>query len=119
MGPKMQPPKIQTAIPQARYRLGDYQAVLLGDIESPDAARYVFILALVREGESVPTMFVIAEKNPRLRAQEGSHRLRVVSEQFNEDLGSSDRWREADVFAREALRVAARLLGVDAGPEPS
>jgi hypothetical protein len=114
----MQAPKIATAIPRKRYRVGEYQAVLLGDIESPDPVRYRYILALVRGGASAPDLFVIAEKNPRSQAREGSHRLRVVSEQFNEDLGSSDDWNDAEMFAAEGLRVAARLLGLGTEPEP-
>jgi hypothetical protein len=44
----MQAPKITTAIPQRRYRLADFSAVVLGEIESPDPARYRYILALVK-----------------------------------------------------------------------
>ena len=68
----MQAPNIQTAIPKQRYQLGPYQAVLLGEIESPDPVRYRFILALVREGETQPSVFITCEKNSRAQAQQGS-----------------------------------------------
>lgn len=110
-------PKIETAIPKQRYQFGPYQAVLLGEIESPDPVRYQFILALVRAGESKPSLFVTAEKNPRAQAAEGSHRLRVVNEQLNEDFGSSDAFRDAEGFAAAALAAAGRVLGL-AGIEP-
>lgn len=114
----MQAPRITTAIPKQRYRLGDYQAVVLGDIESPDPARYRYILALVRDGESKPGFFVTCEKNPRSRAAGGSHRLRVVSEAFSEEMGSSDDWAEVDAFAAQALALAAQVLGLgDRQPE--
>jgi hypothetical protein len=113
----MQPPKIETAIPRQRYQFGPYQAVLLGEIESPDPVRYRFILALVRPGEAKPGFFVTSERNPRARAQEGSHRMCVISEQANEELGSSDRYANADEFAAEALVVAGRVLGL-VGIEP-
>lgn len=108
----MQAPKIQTAIPQRRYQLGPYQAVLLGDIESGDGVRYRYILALVREGEAKPSLYVTAERNPRARSHEGSHRLRIISEALTDDLGSSDAWAELEAFAEEALRLAAQVLGL-------
>jgi len=114
----MNAPKIQTAIPQRRYRLGEYSGVVLGEIESSDAAKYKFILALMREGEAKPGFYVTAEKNPRSRAQEGSHRLRVIAHDLDEDIESSDRWADLDMFCEEALAVAAKVLGItDVRPE--
>jgi hypothetical protein len=114
----MQAPKIQTAIPQRRYRLGEYSAVVLGEIESNDPVRYQFILALVRAGETQPGFFVTAEKNPRARAHEGSHRLRVISEHLSEEMGSSDRFGDVDGFATAALALATKVLGLgEAVPE--
>jgi len=115
----MERPKIQTALPQRRYQLGDYQAVVLGEIESGDARRYQYILALVRAGEPQPGLYVIAEKNPRKLAQEqGAFRLRLVTEGLDEDLGSADRWGEIEVFAQEGLTLAAQTLGLgDKAPQ--
>ena len=108
----MQAPVITTAIPKRRYQFGPYQAVLLGDIESPDPVRYRYLLALVRTGEAQPSVFVSCEKNSRAQAQNGSHRMRILSEQGNEDLGSSDDYADADAFAGAALTAAARVLGL-------
>lgn len=114
----MQAPRITTAIPKQRYQLGDYQAVVLGEIESPDPARYHYILALVPAGESKPGFYVTCEKNPRSRAAEGSHRLRVISAAFSEEMGSSDEWADVDAFAAQALALATRVLGLgDLTPE--
>lgn len=113
----MQPPKIETAIPKQRYQFGPYQAVLLAEVTSPDPVRYLFILALVRAGESKPSLYVTAEKNPRAYAAEGSYRMRVVGEQLSEDLGSSDAFRDAEGFAAAALAAAGRVLGL-VGIEP-
>ena len=109
-------PTIKTAIPVRRYTLAGYQAVVLGEIESDDPNRYLYILALVREGEAKPEFFVTAEKNPRSRAHEGSHRMRVIGREFDEELGSSNHWCETDAFAAEALAVAAKVLGLEAQP---
>lgn len=108
----MQAPIIQTAIPKQRYQLGPYQAVLLGDIESPDPVRYRFILALVREGEARPSVFVTCEKNARAQAQAGSHRMCLISAQANEVLGSSDEFKDIDSFAAAALAAAIPTLGL-------
>jgi hypothetical protein len=108
----MDAPKIQTAIPQRRYQFGEYTGVVLGDIESSDDVKYRYILALVREGESRPSFYVTAEKNPRRRAQEGSHRLRVITHGLDEEIGCSDAWSELDAFCAEAFAVAAGVLGL-------
>ena len=112
----MDAPKIQTAIPQRRYQLGEYQAVVLGDIESGDARRYKYILALVRAGETKPRCFITAERATRERRAEGSHVLRLVTEAFAEELGAADSWGDMDAFAAEALTLAARTLGIEAQP---
>ena len=108
----MNAPKIQTAIPQRRYQLGEYTGVVLGEIESSDEVKYQYILALMREGEGRPSFYVTAEKNPRSRRQEGSHRLRVITSGLDEEIGSSNAWAELDTFCTEAFTVAARVLGL-------
>lgn len=113
----MDAPKITTAIPKARWHLGDYNVVLLGDIESPDPARYRYILALVREGEAKPSFYVTSEKNPRSRAAEGSHRMRVISDALTDEIESSDRFADPDVFAEEGLKLAAEMLGISGESE--
>lgn len=105
-------PVIHTAIPKRRYQIGPFQAVLLGEVESPDAARYQFILALLRQGEAKPSVFVTAEKNPRSRAAAGSHRMRFVSAEVDEECGSSDGYAQPDAFAEAALAEAGRRLGL-------
>jgi hypothetical protein len=108
----MQAPKIQTAIPQRRYQLGGYSGVVLGEIESGDDVKYRYILALVREGEAKPGFYVTAEKNPRRRAHEGSHRLRVITQGLDEEIESSDRWEDLDAFCEAALELAGKVLGL-------
>ena len=111
--------KIQTAIPQRRYQFGEYTGVVLGEIESGDGVKYQYILALVREGEDRPSFYVTAEKNPRSRAQEGSHRLRVITQGLDEEVGCSNAWAELDAFCAEAFTVVAKVLGLsDEQPVP-
>lgn len=108
----METPKIVTAVPQRRYQFGDYQAVVLGEIESGDGTRYRYILALVREGDVRPELFVTCEPKSSSRAHEGRFRLRVISYYLNEELESSDRFGDIEVFSTEGLAVASRVLGL-------
>ena len=108
----MDAPRILTAIPQRRYQFGEYSGVILGEIESTDTVKYRYILALVRKGESRPGFYVTLEKNPRRRAHEGSHRLRVITQGMDEEIESSDRWENLDDFCEEAFEVAAKVLGL-------
>jgi hypothetical protein len=41
-------PTITTAIPLRRYQYGEFVVTVLGDIESPDAVRYRYILAVAQ-----------------------------------------------------------------------
>lgn len=105
-------PKIQRAIPKRRYQVGEYGVTLLGEIESPDPVDYVHLLAFVREGESQPTLFVCAERCPPAERDAGSHRLRVINRAMSEVIDTSDRWRDPDAFADEALQVGMQALGL-------
>ena len=108
----MDRPTFDTAVPQRRYQLGEYNAVVLGDIESPIDIDYQYILAVIVEGASNPKLYVTLEKNRGPRAQEGSHRMRVIGENINEEIGSSDQWNTPDAFAATALAVVMKLLAL-------
>lgn len=108
----MYAPTIATAIPQRRYQLGEYMAVVLGEIESPDTAKYRFILAVVKQGEAQPKVFVISEKNPRRQTADGSHRLCMESPALSEDFGYSDAWKDIEAFNVKGLTLVAILLGL-------
>lgn len=115
----MDAPKIQTAIPRRRYRLGEYEAVVLDEIQSSDAVKYRYVLALVREGESRPSAYVTSVKRPRAQAQDGAYALKLITEVFSEEVGASDAWGHLDKFSRDALALAARSLGLgDEQPVP-
>jgi len=106
----MNAPGIKTAIPKRRYQFGEYEIVVLGEVESSDDVNYQYIMALVREGSAKPYVYVTSERNPRKLSAEGSHRMRVRAQGFDKDLGSSDRWKDVDAFATDAAKVIAELL---------
>ncbi len=103
-------PKIGTAIPKRRYQLGEFTAVVLGDVESKDGEDYRYVMALVPEGKHEPIFFVSSVRNRS--GNEGSHRLRAASEQLTRDMGASDGWSNLDNFCDEALQVSRQALGL-------
>lgn len=104
-------PQITTAIPKARYQLGDHAATLLGEIDNRDARRYHYILAFVPAGQREPVLYVCSEpvQDP---TQPGQYQLRLVSDTLTEVLDTSERWADAEAFTRQALEVGAQALGL-------
>lgn len=106
----MTTPQIGTAIPKRRYQLGEFTAVVLGDVESRDGEDYRYVMALVPEGQRQPIFYVSSVRNRS--GGEGSHRLRVASAALTRDMGASDGWFNLDNFCDEALQVARQALGL-------
>jgi len=105
-------PKINTAIPHRRYRVGEFDVTLLGDIESSEDVEYRYILAFVEEGKPKPAFYVCSERNPPGQRADGSHRLRMINEVMSEVLSSDDAWKDMDRFAEEGLKVGIKALGL-------
>jgi hypothetical protein len=103
-------PQIDTAIPKRRYQIGEFTAVVLGDVESKDGEEYRFVMALVPEGRRQPIFYVSSVRNRS--GDEGSHRLRAASTQLTRDMGASDDWNNLDAFCDEALLVVRQALGL-------
>lgn len=110
-------PLIRGGKPLRRYRLGPYQAVLAGDIESLGQVRYLYILDFVKDGKHEPDLYVAAEVDTLSFLGGGSHVLGVFDAKGHHNHGVSDDWANLDRFAAEALRLGARYLGVTAEPE--
>lgn len=108
----MNRPSIRSALPIQRYQYGNFQVVLLSQIETNDPVQYHYLLAFVEEGQQQPKLYVSAEKSRRSEAGQGSHRLHVIAEAFDEVIEISNRWQQADDFAKEALTIGAQLLSL-------
>lgn len=106
-------PKIRTAMPQRRYRYGDFAVTLLGEVDSADGRDYEFLMAFVRDGEAQPQLFVAAERLPPGQRADGSHRLRVINSAMDEIMAVDSRWGLRDPFAEQALQIGAQLLGLE------
>jgi len=106
-------PKIKTAIPQRRYRYGDYLVTVLGEIESGDDRNYRFVAAFVREGESQPQLYVVSERLPPGERANGSHVLRVINSSMDEVMDVDDRWQQMSDYVDQALQLGSQLLGLE------
>jgi hypothetical protein len=103
----MNAPGIKTAIPQRRYKLGDFSLVVLGDIESHDGVDYRYVCATVRDGESEPRLYVLSVRSPEAS---GVFALRVLGEHIDRELDVSGRWRDLDLFCDQAIALAQQVL---------
>lgn len=98
----MDKPVFQSAIPKKRYQIGEFSAVILGDIEPEGDRNYTFIMAVVRDGAKLPTLYVTLEKN----------NLEVIGEGMHENLGTDPKWKNQDYFIASAMNVVIKLLGL-------
>jgi len=101
-------PRIDTAIPLRRYQYGEFTVTVLGDIQSPDAARYRYIMAVAQESNPQPGLFVCAE-----RTQGGACDLRIAMADGEQVLESAPELCDLDTFVQSGLDIIARLLQLD------
>jgi len=103
-------PRISSATPLRRYRLGTYRAVLLGDIESVGGVKYLYILAVVADGALEPLLYVASEVNALADVGGGSHFLGVFDERGHSNGGAANEWADPELFAQKALSIALERL---------
>ncbi|MGB5201075.1 MAG: hypothetical protein WBN68_22020 [Sedimenticolaceae bacterium] len=106
-------PKIQTAIPQRRFKYGEFAVTVLGEIESGDARDYRFVAAFVKEGEAQPRLFVVSEHLPPGERSEGSHALRVINSAMDQVMDVDSRWARLEEFTDQALQMGSQMLGLE------
>lgn len=105
----MDKPEIKTAIPKRRYRLGEFSLVVLGEIDSTDDVDYIYILAVVREGDAEPGLYITAQDDPQQPTQ-NTLSMRVIMRDGSEVIGTSDRWNDLDLFVTDALDAVITTL---------
>ncbi len=105
----MNSPRFSTAIPKRRYQIGDFSAVVLGDVESTDDITYRYIFALVQEGTTEPSFYVLSIRRP---SADGDYLLKVVAPSMERELDTSDAWRDLDIFTDQAISLAQQVMGL-------
>ncbi len=99
-------PSIKEAKPLERIRLGAYDLVFLGEIESVGAIQYKYILVVYNVGDKKPIYFVSSEANALAgELGGGSHFLCAFEGEGHVNFGCSDEWADYDTFADRALRM--------------
>lgn len=98
---------IKRAIPQRRYKFGEFMVVVLGDIESGDAVRYRYIMAVVREGDAEPGIYLTCEQG---RAP--AYRLRVVMHDGAQVVAEDAGYRDENVFTDAGLEIVRQILNL-------
>jgi hypothetical protein len=106
-------PIIRTAVPKRRYQLGDFSAVVLGEVESGDDKEYQYILAVLRPGDAEPGIYLTAEQTRPEHGSTAALAMRLVMRDGSEVIGHSDRWAGLDEFTEDALTALRKILGLE------
>lgn len=100
-------PKILRAIPRRRYKFGEFTVVVLGDIESADALDYRYIMAVVRDGDPEPGIYLTCE------AGRGNQRqLRLVMRDGAEVVAEDPVYADLEVFCTDGLAMLQQILNL-------
>ncbi|TNF98321.1 MAG: hypothetical protein EP297_08405 [Gammaproteobacteria bacterium] len=108
----MPKPKINTAIPKRRYQYGEFQIVILGDVDTSEPVSYRYIMAAVQEGQQDPIIYLASIRNRRDEAEGGSHRLVLYTTENMQILDHSDEWKDLETFSRYGLEAMKQALGL-------
>lgn len=105
--------RLKTAIPKMRHQLGTFSTVILGDIDSQDGRTYRHILALVPDGADQPILYLTCYDLAQPTENGQSTVVEVIAETGTRTLGPNDRWRDREVFARDAIAMVQRIMGLE------
>lgn len=100
-------PGILRAVPQRRYKYGEFSVVVLGEIESRDAIDYRYILAVVRDGDPEPGIYLTCEKGGT-----GALQIRLVMRDGAEVIAEDSAYADLDTFTAAGLDVLGQLLNL-------
>lgn len=103
----MSKPSISTAIPLRRYKFGEFTLTVLGDIESPDALKYRYIMAVIQGDDPEPGLYVTAEQGAGKELA-----MRIMMRDGDEIIAHSGQWYDLDEFVKEGLDIVSRVLNL-------
>ena len=103
----MNKPDIRRALPQRRYKFGEFTVVVLGDIETGDAVNYRYIMAVVREGDAEPGIYLTCEN-----ARGGQQQLRLVMRDGAEVIAEDPQYADVEVFTVAGLDILRQILNL-------
>lgn len=100
-------PSILTAVPQRRYKYGEFTVVVLGEIETQDAINYRYILAVVRDGNPEPGIYLTCESG-----RNGQQQIRLVMRDGAEVIAEDPAYADIEAFCEAGLDVLRQLLNL-------
>lgn len=100
-------PDIKRAIPQRRYKFGEFTLVVLGDVESGDSLTYHYILAVVRDGDAEPGIYITAEASAA-----GAAQLRLIMRDGNEVIAEDPGFGDIEVFSATGIDMLRQILNL-------
>ncbi|HEY9199834.1 MAG TPA: hypothetical protein VIR60_10745 [Gammaproteobacteria bacterium] len=100
-------PSIQRAVPQRRYQYGEFSVVVLGEVESGDATEYRYIMAVVRDGDPEPGIYLTCEPG-----RDGQQQVRLVMRDGAEIIAADPGYADIEVFAVAGLDVLRQILNL-------
>jgi len=103
-------PQISTAVPKRRYKIGEFVAVVLGDIVSRDGIDYRYVFALVREGEPEPRLYVALE---RVTGGAVLHQMRVTVGNESRAYEAEPAIADIENFSQSAIAAAVQLFNLE------
>ena len=101
-------PSIVTAIPRRRYQYGEFSVTLLTEITSQDSISYLYIAAVMQDGNTSPELYITCESIPENEANK--FRVRVLSMQDEHIISESSEWRNEQAFCDFALQGVAQMF---------
>lgn len=101
-------PSIITAIPKRRYQYGEFNITLLTDISSQDSASYLYIAAVMQEGNTTPEVYITCEAISA--GEPNKFRVRVLTSQDEHVISESSEWRNEQAFCDYALQGIAQMF---------
>jgi hypothetical protein len=66
-------------------------------------------MALLDEGEEIPSLYVTSELNAPHQRSEGRYRVRVLLEDQEKVMCSGDEWGDVENFSLFSMGIAAKL----------
>jgi hypothetical protein len=103
-------PTFDTAVPKRRYKLGEFQAVVLGDVQSKDDIEYLWVFALVREGEGEPLMYITLE---RIRDAMDPLQMHIRLQEQSKVYPAGEDMRNIENFTEMAIDAVVRLFELE------
>lgn len=106
-------PEIQSSNVKQKFQLGNYTAVLLGDIVSVGYLEYRYIMVVFKNGDQEPCYFITSETNSLIKEDSnGSYCLCIFIGNGHLNCGFSKKWANEALFTAEALRRIKKTFGI-------